>query len=434
MCYHILNQNGEVIARSSVQRVTQLELQTTEYNNLFETFDTAIKDKLKVKERTYNGAKPNPDDWADLLDSDPIFSEEFNKIYDNPDIQEADDHTPEVLEDTYLNMELALSRDGDGPEFAKVTKRLRDANGIPIGTAHDNPLLDTRLYEVEYMDGYKASLAANTIAINMFAQVDDEGNRHVLFDQIIDHRTDGTEIQQDDAFIISPNGGRRRRETTRGWEILIQWKDGSSTWEKLKDVKECFPVQLSEYALNSKISEQPAFAWWVHHVIKKQKQIIAKVKSKYWTRTHKFGIKIPKSVKEAKELDAQNGNTLWWDAILKEMVNVKIAFELFDGDEKDLPPQFQEVKCHIIFDIKMGENFRRKARMVAGGHKTKTPAALTYSSVVSRDSVRIALTIAALNDLKVLSCDIQNAYLTAKCREKYGHVQDLSLGPIRVRS
>ena len=66
----------------------------------------------------------------------------------------------------------------------------------------------------------------------------------------------------------------------------------------------------------------------------------------------------------------------------------------------------------------MGENFRRKARMVAGGHTTETPAVLTYSSVVSRDSVRIALTIAALNDLSVLSCDIQNAYLTAKCREK----------------
>ena len=43
---------------------------------------------------------------------------------------------------------------------------------------------------------------------------------------------------------------------------------------------------------------------------------------------------------------------------------------------------------------------------------------MTYSSVVSRDSVRIALTIAALNDLKVMACDIQNAYLTADCREK----------------
>ena len=56
--------------------------------------------------------------------------------------------------------------------------------------------------------------------------------------------------------------------------------------------------------------------------------------------------------------------------------------------------------------------------MVAGGHKTSTPSSLTYSSVVSRDSVRVALTVAALNGLKVLACEIQNAYLTATCREK----------------
>jgi hypothetical protein len=72
----------------------------------------------------------------------------------------------------------------------------------------------------------------------------------------------------------------------------------------------------------------------------------------------------------------------------------------------------------MIFDVKMGENFRRKARFMAEGHKTKTPAAMCYSSVVSRDSVRIALTIAALNGLDILACDIQNAYLTADCREK----------------
>ena len=72
----------------------------------------------------------------------------------------------------------------------------------------------------------------------------------------------------------------------------------------------------------------------------------------------------------------------------------------------------------MIFDIKMGENFRQKSRMVTEGHTNETPSALTYTSVVSRDSVRITLTIAALNDLKVLACDIQNSCLTAKCREK----------------
>ena len=63
----------------------------------------------------------------------------------------------------------------------------------------------------------------------------------------------------------------------------------------------------------------------------------------------------------------------------------------------------------MIFDIKMGENFRQKARMVAGGHTTTAPAGLTYFSMVSRDSVRIALTIAALNDIEVMACDIKNA-------------------------
>jgi hypothetical protein len=60
--------------------------------------------------------------------------------------------------------------------------------------------------------------------------------------------------------------------------------------------------------------------------------------------------------------------------------------------------------------MKMGENFRRKSRFVADGHKTKTPVAMTYSSAVSRDSVRIALMIAALNDLDILVCNIQNVY------------------------
>ena len=55
---------------------------------------------------------------------------------------------------------------------------------------------------------------------------------------------------------------------------------------------------------------------------------------------------------------------------------------------------------------------------MAGEHRTKTPSSLTYASVVSRDSVCIALTIAALKNLDLLACNIQNVYLTAKCREK----------------
>jgi hypothetical protein len=71
----------------------------------------------------------------------------------------------------------------------------------------------------------------------------------------------------------------------------------------------------------------------------------------------------------------------------------------------------------MIFDIKMTD-FSRKARLVAGGHVTEAPAAMTYASVVSRETVRIALTIAALNSLDVKTGDVMNAYITAPVTEK----------------
>ena len=55
----------------------------------------------------------------------------------------------------------------------------------------------------------------------------------------------------------------------------------------------------------------------------------------------------------------------------------------------------------MVFDIKL-DGFVRKACMVAGGHMTDAPAVMTYASVVSRDTVRIALTLAGLHDL---ACD-----------------------------
>ena len=56
--------------------------------------------------------------------------------------------------------------------------------------------------------------------------------------------------------------------------------------------------------------------------------------------------------------------------------------------------------------------------MVDGGHVTDVPSSITHYYVLSRDSVRTIFMIAALNDLKVLSCDIKNAYLTDTTREK----------------
>ena len=316
-------------------------------------------------------------------------------------------------------MELAFSHGDEAtPQYAKVTKRLRDDNGIPIGTADDNPILDARMYGVEFMDGTKQSLSANYITENVFAKVDQDGNRQVLLDEIIDYRTTSKEVKQQDAFITARTSTKRRCETTIGWELLVQWKDGSTNWITLKDLKKSYLVQVAEYSVGARISMELAFAWWVPYTLKKRNRIVAKIKSKYWIRTHKFGIWIPKSVQEAKELDHQNGNNLWWEAICKEMKNARPAFEVSEKNIPQIPPEYQQIKCHMVFDVKMRENFRRKARFVAGGHTTETPSTLTYSSVVSRDSVRIILLVVALNGLTILAFDIQNAYLTADCREK----------------
>ena len=64
----------------------------------------------------------------------------------------------------------------------------------------------------------------------------------------------------------------------------------------------------------------------------------------------------------------------------------------------------------------MDGRFINKARYVAGGHTTDTPSSITYYSVVSRDSIRIAFTLAALNNVEIRTADIGDAYLNTKCR------------------
>ena len=113
---------------------------------------------------------------------------------------------------------------------------------------------------------------------------------------------------------------------------------------------------------------------------------------------------MPKTVKEAAELDKKNGDTNWMDEIAKEMTNVRVAFDILkDGDRA--PIGHKQINCHLIFDIKM-EDFMCKVRLVAGGHMTEAPKCMAYSSVVGRDTVHIALTIAALNDLQVKTGDV----------------------------
>ena len=109
------------------------------------------------------------------------------------------------------------------------------------------------------------------------------------------------------------------------------------------------------------------------------------------------------------------------------------AFEITDLDIERVRQGkeligYQEITCHMVFDVKMS-TFQRKARFVASGNTTDPPLESTYASVVSRESVWIALLMAALNDLDVCACDVTNAYLNADCAEKIWTVAGPEFGP-----
>lgn len=358
----------------------------------------------------------------DLENEDLDFTKEFKEplndqakiLSDNAEVHETGDNES----DNYVNMEIGLRRGGEGElQRAIVKKRAIDMDGKPLGKYNSNPLLDSRKYEVEYPDGGVEILTANLLAENILAQVDEDGSRHLLIDEIIDHKREPYAVSKKDATRRLTSGAVRKKQTTKGWKLYIQWKDVLANWISLKEAKESYPVEVAEYAKINKLMEEPDFDWWVGHVLKKKKIILSKVKSKYWERTHKYGIRVPKNVEEAKKIDLENGDSLWMDAIRKEMTDNPHAFTKHKGDPKELVG-FTEITGHLVFDVKLGENFRQKARFCADGHKTGAPAAITYSTVVARDSVRILLLIAALNDLPLKGVNVKNAFLSAPNLEK----------------
>jgi hypothetical protein len=119
------------------------------------------------------------------------------------------------------------------------------------------------------------------------------------------------------------------------------------SWEKLSDLKESHPLETGEYAVTMGIDHKPAFNWWDPHVLKKRDWIILVVARRstcYLKGTHKFGIEIPRTVKEALELDRQNGNTFGANAIAKEMAEARKAFDILP-DGTTSPVGYQKIPC-----------------------------------------------------------------------------------------
>ena len=417
LTYAILTPTAEIIHRSSVLPLTIEEKNSEETKLLKRKFMETLERKLGERVQGLSISE-NDDEFVKKMNNEnvPYFEPYEDDERDAEDTSE----TPAVSEeddpigyDKYISAKVQLQRD-DMLQRGIVKGRKRDADGKLIGYSHENPILDTAIYEVEFEDGHVEAFHANQIAEAIYASVDDEGYVYNELKEIVDHRRDGSAIRSDDGFVML-RGKKVPKRTTKGWHICVEWRDGSTSWLDLKDVKESHPVLLAEYAVANKLVSEPAFQWWVPYTLKKRDRIIKSIKKRYFRKLEKFGLELPKTVERALEIDRETGTKFWQEAIRKEVGTVLPALEIKERGDP-VPVGSTLIDLTIVFDIKM--DFTRKARICARGDQTDPPSSITYASVVTRESVRIGFLIAALNDLKVLSADVAGAYLNAPCAER----------------
>ena len=142
-----------------------------------------------------------------------------------------------------------------------------------MGRSHKNLIMDTRSCEVEFAGGTIAEITVIIIAESMYAKYISDGNEYLLLHVLFDYQKADKVICQSDHQI--------------------------TVWDR--------QVQTARFAVAEEINHEPAFNWWVKHVLKKRNRIIASIRkqqTRYLKRSYMVGIELPKTVEEAYAMDA----------------------------------------------------------------------------------------------------------------------------------
>ena len=229
-------------------------------------------------------------------------------------------------------------------------------------------------------------------------------------------------------------GHRKNHESGRGHQVLIQWGDGTSTWNDLGTTFQDDPITVSLYAQKNGLLDTPGWKDCKRYV-KNEKKLArminqARLKVNRTKPVYKYGYQIPRNHNEAVKIDKKYGNTKWQDA---EKLEIKQLFEYeaFEdlGKDAPVPKGYTQIPCHFVYDVK--HDGRHKARMVAGGHRTSTPTDSVYSGVVSLAGIRAVTFLAELNDLELWGTDIGNAYLESYTKEKVAFIAGPEFGDLQ---
>ena len=152
---------------------------------------------------------------------------------------------------------------GDSQQTGKDICHVRDQDGELNGTVHNNQILDTCSYQVEFSDSQLGEYSTIVIAPNMLSQCDLDGNQFLLMESIVDYKVTDEALLKPSETHVTIQGKCHQRKMTKDCLICAKWWDSSTSWEKLSSLKRSYSVEVAEYSVAQGINHQPAFCWRV---------------------------------------------------------------------------------------------------------------------------------------------------------------------------
>ena len=120
---------------------------------------------------------------------------------------------------------------------ARVVRRSLGTDSKVVGYFNHNKMLESRIYDIMFMDGNIQQLHANRIALSMYKYVDSEGFTSKILDQVHRHRKTDESIEKSDGYVKDSKGRRSRRINPKGYDFFTNFRDGSESWIRLADLK-----------------------------------------------------------------------------------------------------------------------------------------------------------------------------------------------------
>ena len=263
-CSYLILENGEYIARSSVIPIPDSDLMSEEMKERMSSFTKGLESQIgNARLPLFDPTKPTSiyfSSFDDDTEDDQYDLPYGDELIDMKESEVNDAYLDSL--DEYIGAEVVIPGRDAHPVLAKVKKRKRDAHGNPIGESNNNPILDSRVYELEFPDGRVEEYAVNVLAENLLNQADEDGWDTGLIDEIVDIRVDpNVAVPKSEGRIETTSGQLRDVVTTKGWDIQVRWKDQSTSWLPLMTVKESNPIELAEYFVANGLESEPAFKW-----------------------------------------------------------------------------------------------------------------------------------------------------------------------------